>query len=476
MPFQSGFEHILREHEAMAPYTWLRLGGEVEYFAEPTSVEELVQLVQRCHQENMPVRLLGGGSNVLIRSEGVKGLVIHLSAGRFCDVRADDSGLTAGGGAKLSHLISAAVREGLAGLEPALRVGDTPRFATNWTDPGPLANGQAYYYHVATWDEFMHLSWVMSPEASGTPYAPPSAPQGLRLVPGEDRVTVSWSPAVAGTWPVSGYEVYRATWPDLACPGPLVARVTGGFLQYIDNGVVNGTRYHYRVSAWDDRGNRSACSATQYAIPMVEPDPPGETAPSPEYAADNLSRNLDRQYPGKAGGNLTQRIAFALTALIRREGVDLAFDLHEAPPGSRLAMMIIANPKNVDLAAEAVMSLEAEGLAMKLEESSRDFRGLSHREWGDATPAKAFLFETPNPAFLREKPGHPVDDPEWPLVRRVGIHIEALRAIVEAYNGGAPAVIFCFVWLYISAAGPGPGSRGPSQRPLAAPLQRCGLA
>jgi len=168
------------------------------------------------------------------------------------------------------------------------------------------------------------------------------------------------------------------------------------------------------------------------------PDPPGETAPSPEYAADDLSRNLDRQYPGKADGNLTQRIACAIMTLIRREGVDLAFDLHEAPPGSRLAMMIIANPKNVDLAAEAVLALEAEGLAMKLEESSPGFRGLSHREWGDATPAKAFLFETPNPAFFKDKPGHPVDDPEWPLVRRVGVHIEALRAIVEAYNAGAP--------------------------------------
>ncbi len=125
MPFQSGFEHILREREAMAPYTWLRLGGEAEYFAEPTSVEELVQLVHRCHQENMPVRLLGGGSNVLIRGEGVKGLVIHLSAGQFCDVRADDGGLTAGGGAKLSHLISAAVREGLAGLEPLVGIPGT---------------------------------------------------------------------------------------------------------------------------------------------------------------------------------------------------------------------------------------------------------------------------------------------------------------------------------------------------------------
>ncbi len=97
MAFQSGFEHIVREGESMAPYTWLRLGGEAEYFAEPTSLEELAQLVQRCRQEDTPVRLLGGGSNVLVRDEGVKGLVIHLSLGQFCDVRAADGGLSAGG-------------------------------------------------------------------------------------------------------------------------------------------------------------------------------------------------------------------------------------------------------------------------------------------------------------------------------------------------------------------------------------------
>ncbi len=169
-----------------------------------------------------------------------------------------------------------------------------------------------------------------------------------------------------------------------------------------------------------------------------EPDPAGEEAPSPEYAADNLSRNLDRQYPGKADGNLTQRIACAIVSLIKKENVDLAFDLHEAPPGSRLAMMIVANPKNSDLAAEAVLALEAGGLAMKLEESSKEFRGLSHREWGDATQAKAFLFETPDPALLREKPGDPINDPEWPLAKRVGIHIETLLAIIDAYNDGVP--------------------------------------
>jgi len=169
-----------------------------------------------------------------------------------------------------------------------------------------------------------------------------------------------------------------------------------------------------------------------------EPDPPGEQAPSPEYAADNLSRNLDRQYPGKPDGNLTQRVAYAIVSLLRKERVDLAFDLHEAPPGSRLAMMVVANPKNSGLAAEALLALEAKGLKMKLEESSADFKGLSHREWGDATPAKAFLFETANPAFLKEKPGDPVSDPEWPLAKRAGIHIETLLMIIDAYNSGVP--------------------------------------
>jgi len=165
-----------------------------------------------------------------------------------------------------------------------------------------------------------------------------------------------------------------------------------------------------------------------------EPDPPDAKAPSPEYATDNVPRNLDRQYPGRAEGTLTQRIAAAITALLRRERADLAFDLHEAPPESRLAMMIVANPKNTGLAAEALLALEANGLQLKLEESSSTFRGLSHREWGDATSAKAFLFETPNPGSRRESPGDPVNDREWPLARRVGVHLETLLAIVDAYN------------------------------------------
>lgn len=113
----SGFEHIVREHEPLAPYTWLRLGGAAEYFAEPTSVEELVSLVKHCSDNDVTVRVLGSGSSLLVRDAGVRGLVVHLAAAAFSDISTDGNKVVAGGGAKLSHVISTAVREGLAGLE-----------------------------------------------------------------------------------------------------------------------------------------------------------------------------------------------------------------------------------------------------------------------------------------------------------------------------------------------------------------------
>jgi UDP-N-acetylmuramate dehydrogenase len=117
MELWSGLEHVVRDQEPLGPYTWLRLGGAAEYFAEPTTVDELAQLVKRGRAHDLPIRLLGGGSNVLVRDRGVPGLVIHLSAAPFAEISVQGRLLTAGGGAKLAHVISTAVREGLAGLE-----------------------------------------------------------------------------------------------------------------------------------------------------------------------------------------------------------------------------------------------------------------------------------------------------------------------------------------------------------------------
>jgi UDP-N-acetylmuramate dehydrogenase len=120
-----GLEHIILENEPLAHFTRLRLGGVAEYFAQPTSLEELSEIIRRCSHEAIPMRLIGGGSNVLVSDEGVAGMVIHLSAPRFSQIQLVDGGLVVGGGAHLSHFVSTAVREGYAGPEQLVGIPGT---------------------------------------------------------------------------------------------------------------------------------------------------------------------------------------------------------------------------------------------------------------------------------------------------------------------------------------------------------------
>lgn len=117
MSLLSGFEHIVREKEPLAPYTRLKMGGAAEYFAEPTNQDELIGLVTRFAGEDRQIRLIGSGTNLLVNDEGVSGLVIHLAAPAFGGIEVAENRIIAGGGAKLSHFVATAVREGFSGPE-----------------------------------------------------------------------------------------------------------------------------------------------------------------------------------------------------------------------------------------------------------------------------------------------------------------------------------------------------------------------
>ena len=115
-PFDE-FSTIVRANEPLAPLTWFRLGGPAEFLARPTSSQELSSLVQRCVKTKLPWRVLAGGSNVLVRDEGVRGLVLHLESPSFSDVQIEGNRLIAGSAVPLTALISQTARAGLAGLE-----------------------------------------------------------------------------------------------------------------------------------------------------------------------------------------------------------------------------------------------------------------------------------------------------------------------------------------------------------------------
>lgn len=122
MNWLTGFEKIVRSDEPLAMHTWFQLGGPAEFFAEPRSVEELAALVQRCQEQQVPLRVLGRGSNILVRDEGVRGVVVQLTAGVFRQIQVQGEEITAGGGARLGRVVTTAVHEGLAGLEPLVAI------------------------------------------------------------------------------------------------------------------------------------------------------------------------------------------------------------------------------------------------------------------------------------------------------------------------------------------------------------------
>src|SRR4051794_2929069 len=92
--------------EPLAPLTWFRLGGPAEYLARPRTVDELVAVLRHCRAAGAPFKLLAGGSNVLVRDEGVGGLVIHLESPAFADVTIAGRRAEAGAAVPLTALIS----------------------------------------------------------------------------------------------------------------------------------------------------------------------------------------------------------------------------------------------------------------------------------------------------------------------------------------------------------------------------------
>lgn len=152
-----------------------------------------------------------------------------------------------------------------------------------------------------------------------------------------------------------------------------------------------------------------------------------------EYPGEE-SRNLDRNHPGKADGTLTQKVAFGLMKLIEVEKPVVSVDCHEAPPGDRLAYMLIANPRCLQLAAIASLSLSEKNVAVQVEQSS-SLRGLSHREWGDINSIYPFIMETAHPGMMGPTSADRiVNDPKNPLWYRVAVHLMVIQDILTAYD------------------------------------------
>ncbi len=174
-------------------------------------------------------------------------------------------------------------------------------------------------------------------------------------------------------------------------------------------------------------------------------------------------RNLNRAFPGRPNGTLTERTCWAIIELIRREKVDIAIDFHEAELQYPVISTIVAHEKGADLAAAASMFISSlEGFSIGVENSPKALHGLSHREIGDATDAISLLLEAPEP-FLDATRGRTdrdllltgkdefvvragrrgllfekIDEKGWPIDLRVGRHTSTVLQLVEIWSGDHP--------------------------------------
>jgi len=215
-------------------------------------------------------------------------------------------------------------------------------------------------------------------------------------------------------------------------------------------------------TAWGDQKFRMG---DRWSNPLDQwPDPEVYIHyPSRQELAYVDIRNLNRTWPGRPNGTLTEKTCYAMTQLIQKEKVDITIDLHEAELQYPVISTIVAHPKGQDLAAMASMMISGmEGFDIGMEYSPEALRGLSHREIGDHTDSISLLLEAPEPfldatrgrtnrALLLEgkdefivragKHGllfEKMDENGWPIDKRVGRHCSTILQITELWSEEHP--------------------------------------
>ncbi len=224
-------------------------------------------------------------------------------------------------------------------------------------------------------------------------------------------------------------------------------RAGDGYPLYFDVATDWGTR-RFRY------GNRDASPLDQWPDPDVYIH-----FPDRQLLSYIDVRNTNRTWPGRTGGPLMERVTFGAMELLRKEGVDVAVDVHGAETMFPVTNCIVAPEKSVKIATLASLTVKAmEGFENHVEPSPAGFRGLSHREIGDYAETMPFLLEAPIP-FLDQPTGPktvrflldgkdpfllslskkkklfvPYDESGWPLEKRVGQNLSVTLEIFRQFT------------------------------------------
>ena len=203
-------------------------------------------------------------------------------------------------------------------------------------------------------------------------------------------------------------------------------------------------------------GDRSTNPIDQWPDPLIF-----EQFPSSQNLSFQEARNINRTYPGRKSGSLTERASLAISNLLEVENVDLAFDCHEASITYPVNQTIVSSEIGEDLAFISSLLLQEKGINMNVEVSQKSLYGYSHSEWPEKGVI-SFLLEVPNP--FQDRITGPMTEKlmttgqddfllklykkgllnidfnkdGFPLEYRVGMTLETINQIIKSYNQTNP--------------------------------------
>lgn len=104
-------------YEPMPKHTTMKVGGCAQFWLEPDTFEAMQAAVTYCQDRNIPIHVIGRGSNIIVRDGGLRGAVIHPTGGQFDTLEIQGNRITVGAGVRLKKLAAFAAKNSLSGLE-----------------------------------------------------------------------------------------------------------------------------------------------------------------------------------------------------------------------------------------------------------------------------------------------------------------------------------------------------------------------
>lgn len=116
---------VLRD-EPMSKHTSFKTGGNADFFIKPTNIQEIEGLIELSKKENIPLTIIGNGTNLLVRDKGIRGMVVKANLQNIeVEKDCDKVTITAGAGVPLTKVSKIAKENSGSGLEFAVGIPGT---------------------------------------------------------------------------------------------------------------------------------------------------------------------------------------------------------------------------------------------------------------------------------------------------------------------------------------------------------------